>query len=67
MTRAVAQRKCAPIYMSRGQQHKFHALIAKEEEEWELEQQGKESAKMERVSPHVQSFEEYRERIGGFS
>ena len=35
ITEAVAKRKEPPIYMARGQAHRFQALIAVEEEEWE--------------------------------
>lgn len=56
--------------MARGQQHKFHAMIAAEEEEWE------ERRKNERLKKEggdtggtsgggmegIQTFEEYRQR-----
>ncbi|MDI1489242.1 MAG: ATP-binding protein [Ramalina farinacea] len=35
ITEAVARRRAPPIYLARGQQGKFHALIAAEEEEWD--------------------------------
>ena len=35
ITEAVAKRKEAPVYMARGQQMRFQAMIAAEEEEWE--------------------------------
>ena len=60
----MAQRKSAPIYLSRGQQHRFQSLIAAEEEEWD--------ARMNKDSgiapggdvdgPALGSFEEYREK-----
>ena len=67
ITAAVAKRQQAPVYMRRGEQHKFHALIASEEEAWEAEQQLK-RAKKEQQQQHrgpmeaqAQSFEEYRQ------
>lgn len=39
MTESVAQRKQPPLYFARGQQHKFHSMIAAEEEEWAVKQQ----------------------------
>lgn len=38
ITEAVARRQAPPIYLARGQQGKFHALIAGEEEEWDRRQ-----------------------------
>jgi len=35
VTERVAKREAAPVYMARGQQHKFHGVLAHEEEEWE--------------------------------
>ncbi|KAI4154644.1 MAG: hypothetical protein LQ340_001549 [Diploschistes diacapsis] len=35
ITEAVAKRKEAPVYLARGQQVRFQALLAAEEEEWE--------------------------------
>lgn len=35
VTERVAKREAAPVYMARGQQHKFHGVLAQEEEEWE--------------------------------
>lgn len=35
VTEKVAKREAAPLYMARGQQHKFHGVLAQEEEEWE--------------------------------
>jgi ATP-dependent Clp protease ATP-binding subunit ClpX len=55
MTQAVAKKEQAPLYFARGQQPKFHATIAAEEEEWERLQQDHEASR-------VQSFEEYREK-----
>lgn len=59
ITEAVAQRKTAPIYLARGQQHKFHSLIAAEEEEWDAKMQ---KAKGRTEEGGVGSFEEYREK-----
>lgn len=39
ITEAVARRASPPIYLARGQQGKFHSLIAAEEEEWDRQQQ----------------------------
>lgn len=58
ITQPVAQLKQPPVYLPRGQQHKFHALIAQEEEAWEAQMQGKENAGGS--AERVQSFEEYR-------
>ena len=38
ITEAVARRRAPLIYLARGQQGKFHALIAAEEEEWDRRQ-----------------------------
>lgn len=59
ITEAVAQRKTAPIYLARGQQHKFHSLIAAEEEEWDAKIL---KAKGRTEEGGVGSFEEYREK-----
>jgi ATP-dependent Clp protease ATP-binding subunit ClpX len=58
ITEAVAQRKEAPIYLARGQQHKFRALIAAEEEEWQA--RGKDSSTTYHAG--TSTFEEYREK-----
>ncbi|KAI9747448.1 MAG: hypothetical protein M1835_002106 [Candelina submexicana] len=57
VTEIVAQKKQAPIYLARGQQHKFHAMLATEEEEWERRTQNVSEGPEE-----VQSFEQYREK-----
>ena len=62
MTELVAQRKSAPIYLARGQQHKFHASIAAEEEEWEKRREREREDGDERANAGMGSFEEYRER-----
>lgn len=58
ITKNVAKRKSAPIYFNRGQSHTFHSMIAREEEEFEQERQGKEVQRG--IDESVQSFEEYR-------
>lgn len=60
ITQAVAQRKTAPIYLARGQQHKFHSLIAAEEEEWDAKML--EAKKGGTGDGGMGSFEEYREK-----
>ena len=35
ITEKVARKEVAPVYLARGQQHIFHALLAEEEEEWD--------------------------------
>ena len=60
VTEAVAQRKQAPIYLARGQQHRFQAMIAAEEEEWDARER-KERGE-DRKEGGVGSFEEYREK-----
>ena len=69
MTQAVAQRESLPICLPRGQQHKFHALIAAEEEEFDA-QLRKETSGMPPSDPPgegktadgMNTFEEYREK-----
>ena len=63
---AVAQKKQAPVYLARGQQHKFHSMIVAEEEEWEAMRRRERG---ESVGDSVDaqqggmgSFEEYREK-----
>ncbi|KAF2710880.1 P-loop containing nucleoside triphosphate hydrolase protein [Pleomassaria siparia CBS 279.74] len=58
VTQDVARLKCAPLYFQRGQAHKFHASIAKEEEKWDEELRQKESSASE-----VNNFEEYRKKL----
>ena len=62
ITEAVAQRKEAPIYLIRGQQHKFHAMFAAEEEEWEARLRRKRGEAESAQSKEAGSFEEYREK-----
>ena len=63
MTEAVAQRKSAPIYLARGQQHRFEQIIAAEEEEWDAktdkDKKGDDGAT---ADGGTGSFEEYREK-----
>lgn len=63
MTEAVAQRKAAPIYLARGQQHRFEQIIASEEEEWDMKTD-KEREKGDGAGAEggMGSFEEYREK-----
>ena len=68
VTQAVARRKRGPHSFARGQQHKFHSLIAAEEEEYDAQIQ-KEKEAVSRDQPGGQnerdrrtSFEEYREK-----
>lgn len=63
MTEAVAQRKSAPIYLARGQQHRFEQIIAEEEEEWDAKT-SKDLKEDEGASADggTGSFEEYREK-----
>lgn len=72
ITEAVAQRKTAPIYLARGQQHKFQSLIAAEEEEWEARMRKEKGDNTGdgnnggggagEIASAVGSFEEYREK-----
>ncbi|KAL9102877.1 MAG: hypothetical protein Q9163_002029 [Psora crenata] len=65
ITEEVAQRKAAPIYLARGQQHKFHSLIAAEEEAWDestRKKKGEGSGKATGEAQDMGSFEEYREK-----
>ena len=58
ITEAVASRKEPPIYMARGQQHRFQALLAAEEEAWEVARNSKQQAQETKMS----DFKEYREK-----
>ena len=64
ITEVVAQRKQAPIYLARGQQHRFHAMFAAEEEEWgaRMRQSRGEQADGDGGEGEMGSFEEYREK-----
>lgn len=59
MTESVAQRKQPTIYFSRGNQHKFHAMIAEEEEKWAAMQHGRKPLSK---SPIGASFEDAIEK-----
>ena len=66
ITEKVARRETAPVYLARGQQHRFHALLAEDEEEWERRNgEGKGGGGDEggsRQGGSSGSFEEYREK-----
>ncbi|KAK4691712.1 ATP-dependent Clp protease ATP-binding subunit ClpX, partial [Lecanoromycetidae sp. Uapishka_2] len=65
ITQAVAQRKSAPIYLSRGQQHRFQSLIAAEEEEWDAKNNKdgkKDDEHDDNEGGGLASFQEYREK-----
>ena len=67
ITAAVARRECAPIYLARGQGHKFHALIAAEEEEFDAKEKpvgnkGCDGGGERPGAGAAGSFEEYREK-----
>ena len=77
VTEKVAKKEAPPVYMARGQQHKFHGLLAQEEEEWDrkLKEKGEGEegssgggAEGGRGEGSSTSFEEYREksRVAGF-
>ncbi|KAI9890127.1 MAG: hypothetical protein M1814_004408 [Vezdaea aestivalis] len=55
ITEAVARKEQAPLYFARGQQAKFHAMIADEEEEWER-------SRSTESGNGVENFEQYREK-----
>lgn len=78
ITESVAKKETAPVYMSRGQQHKFHGLLAQEEGEWERREKEMKGEKGDGEdgggkggggSGSSASFEEYREksRVPGFA
>ncbi|GAB1191887.1 hypothetical protein APSETT444_001071 [Aspergillus pseudonomiae] len=74
ITESVAARKEKPIYLSRGQGGRFHAMIAAEESQWEEKQRREKKqkalkAKMQAASeehPSISNFREYRTRAAGF-
>ncbi|KAK3719635.1 ATP-binding protein [Vermiconidia calcicola] len=68
-----AQVKAPPMYFPRGQQGRFHAVIAAEEEVWEerlRQKEGAEEGLLERrgrlnaEGGAARTFEEYREKVG---
>jgi ATP-dependent Clp protease ATP-binding subunit ClpX len=80
ITESVAQRKQAPIYLPRGQQHTFHRMIAAEEEVWARRQRDKDGSKPESGNDiskegdgtggqRFNTFEQYRDKakVAGFS
>lgn len=63
ITEDVARRKQAPVYLARGQQHRFHAMFTAEEEEWEAKRRQEGGDDNGRVGDDgMGSFEEYREK-----
>ncbi len=62
ITEAVARRETAPVYLARGQQHKFLSLIAAEEEEWDEKVRGEKGEKGAEGAVAGRTFEEYREK-----
>ncbi|KAB8216074.1 P-loop containing nucleoside triphosphate hydrolase protein [Aspergillus novoparasiticus] len=74
ITESVAARKEKPIYLSRGQGGRFHAMIAAEESQWEERQRREKKqrawkAKAQAASeehPSISNFREYRTRAAGF-
>ncbi|KAB8273028.1 P-loop containing nucleoside triphosphate hydrolase protein [Aspergillus minisclerotigenes] len=74
VTESVAARKEKPIYLSRGQGGRFHAMIAAEESQWEERQRREKKqrawkAKAQAASeehPSISNFREYRTRAAGF-
>lgn len=62
ITEAVAQRKVAPIYFARGQQHQFRSLIATEEEAWDAKTKKTTENSGNSGEGVTGSFEEYREK-----
>ena len=66
ITEAVARRELAPIYLARGQQHRFEQTIAAEEDAWDAkmnkDQKTEDGAG---AKGEMGSFEEYRERSSG--
>ncbi|KAE8419429.1 P-loop containing nucleoside triphosphate hydrolase protein [Aspergillus pseudocaelatus] len=74
ITESVAARKEKPIYLSRGQGGRFHAMIAAEESQWEEKQRREKKqralkARAQAASeehPSISNFREYRTRAAGF-
>ncbi|KAH8145772.1 uncharacterized protein LAJ45_10249 [Morchella importuna] len=63
LTESVAQRKQPPLYFARGQQHKFHSMIAAEEEEWAVKQQR--TRRQSRITPFEDAVVEKKRATGG--
>ncbi|KAE8381088.1 P-loop containing nucleoside triphosphate hydrolase protein [Aspergillus bertholletiae] len=74
ITESVAVRKEKPIYLSRGQGGRFHAMIAAEESQWEEKQRREKKQKAQKARaqaaleehPSISNFREYRTRVAGF-
>ncbi|QIX02491.1 hypothetical protein AMS68_008008 [Peltaster fructicola] len=70
ITQDVAEKKCGPLYFARGQQARFHAVIAAEEEAWEEKMRHEDAGESDIDSRarnnsrggHAKTFEEYREK-----
>lgn len=68
ITEEVAEKKCGPLYFARGQQARFHAAIASEEEAWEEKMRLSDKSDIENRAQnnsrggHAKTFEEYREK-----
>lgn len=70
ITEDVANKKCGPLYFARGQQGRFHSVLAAEEEAWEERKRAEEDAESRfdaRARNNsrggaARTFEEYREK-----
>lgn len=62
VTEAVAELKEAVVALGRGQQARFHSLIAEEEAEWEAGGHGVRKGEVREEA--ASTFEEYREKAG---
>lgn len=71
ITEDVAEKKAGPVYFGRGQQTKFQAAIAAEEEAWEERRRAEEGngesefekrARNNSIGGAARTFEEYREK-----
>lgn len=68
VTQAVAQRESRPVYLPRGQHHKFHALMAAEEEAYDAQLRKKtgavpaDASEVGKPADGLNTFEEYREK-----
>ena len=73
ITETVAKREDEPVYFSRGQGGKFHAMISAEESQWEVKVKVEKKDKDKKTGRdgsaealhHASSFEEYRKRAVG--
>ncbi|KAE8356638.1 P-loop containing nucleoside triphosphate hydrolase protein [Aspergillus coremiiformis] len=73
ITEPVASRQEKPIYLSRGQGGRFHAMIAAEESQWEEKQRREKRRDMKgkaqtasEENHNISNFREYRNRATGF-